>query len=456
MPGSANVIAAALSAAIIVIILIVFIWQFCYTRRLHRMTDTTKTGDDNFQSGIEKLPMTNDSCKDPDIFSGFQRPEVEGRPSYSLFRNGILPKISFNWADHPWLVSEAVELGWPRFAFRADVSSPSPRSNLLGLCAVGDEGRETETDITWEMCPESVDFMQKIKFNPVLKKNGMGTSPLGVSCVTKSALPLPGPPLENNSFPQESYFEITIVSCPQDGVDFVHRVKRSPVEGELTKLIPQTDDANGQSDSLIQEVKLRNTEGEGQKEMAMLSVGLSGGGSLLKELPGSYLGSIGFNSNGSLFLDGIKLVFEAEKTGWESKGKVIGCGFDPSQKKVFFTVDSELVHVINCKSEEFSSPLYPTIAANVDIIVMVNFGQSAFQYSPANAQRTPNPCFICPPPKGSPGAVCYEDSRDLFSMGIVPYSSWNNNNGDMSPARTEATELFEIPFSGPAMSNAGT
>ncbi|KAJ4952299.1 hypothetical protein NE237_029131 [Protea cynaroides] len=313
-----NVIAAALSTAVIVIILIVFIWQFCYTRRLNRITNTTKTGDDNFQSGIEKLPMTNDSCKDPDSFSGFQLPEVKGRPSYSLFRIGILPKISFNWADH-----------------------------LLRL------DRIYWTDITWELCPESVDFMQKIKFNPVLKK-------------------------------------------------------------------------------------------------------ISGGGFLLKELPGSHLGSIGFNSTGSLFLDGIKLVFEAEKTEWESKGKVISCGFDPSQKKVFCTVDSELVHVINCKSEEFSNPLYPTIAANVNITVMVNFGQSAFKYSPANAQRTPNPCFICPP-KGSPGVVGYEDSRDLFSMGIVPYSSWNNNNGDiMSPDHTEATELFKIPFSGPAMSNAGT
>ncbi|KAJ4955759.1 hypothetical protein NE237_012542 [Protea cynaroides] len=325
--------------------------------------------------------MTNDSCKDPDSFSGFS----------SL--NGILPKISFNWADHPWLVSEAVGFGWPRFAFRADFSSPSPRSNLLGFYAAGDQGRETEMDITWEMCPESVDFMQKIKFNPVLKKIDMGTSHLGVSWVTKSALPLPGPPLENNSFPRESYFEITIVSCPQDIVDF------------LTKLIPQTDDANGQSDSLIQEVKLRNTEGRGQKEMAILSVGLS---------------------------------------GFYSREAIL--------KKVFFTVDSELVHVINCTSEEFSNPLYPTIAANVDITVMVNFGQSAFKYSPANAQRTPNPCFICPPPKGSPGAVGYEDSRDLFSMGIVPYSSWNNNNGDiMSPDHTEATELFKIPFSGPAM-----
>ncbi|KAJ4950730.1 hypothetical protein NE237_027562 [Protea cynaroides] len=166
--------------------------------------------------------------------------------------------------------------------------------------------------------------------------------------------------------------------------------------------------------------------------MAMLSVGLSGGGSLLKELPGSYLGSIGFNSNGSLFLDGIKLVFEAEKTEWESKCKVIGCGFDPSQMKVFFTVDLELVHVINCKSEEFSNPLYPTIAANVNITVVVNFGQSAFKYSPANAQRTPNPCFICTPPKGSSGAVGCEDSRDLFSMGIVPYSSWNNNDGNVT------------------------
>ncbi|KAE8695834.1 ERF010 protein [Hibiscus syriacus] len=106
----------------------------------------------------------------------------------------------------------------------------------------------------------------------------------------------------------------------------------------------------------------------------MLSVGLAAGGSLPSKLPGTYPGSIGFNSNGSVYLDGMKLVFGSEK---EERGKtenVIGCGFDSWRKEVFFTLDSNLVHVINCKSEEFGTPLYPTLAANDDVLVLVNFG----------------------------------------------------------------------------------
>ncbi|KAE8659126.1 C2H2-like zinc finger protein isoform 1 [Hibiscus syriacus] len=121
----------------------------------------------------------------------------------------------------------------------------------------------------------------------------------------------------------------------------------------------------------------------------------------------------------------IKLVFEYEKEEWEKTEKVIGCGFDPRQKKVFFTLDSELVRVINCKSEEFRTPLYPTLAANDDVSVLVNFGQSAFAYAPANGQRTPNPCFIGPPVNSPAAALGYEDSKELFSMGRMD-SQWLN------------------------------
>ncbi|XP_042506487.1 uncharacterized protein LOC122082782 [Macadamia integrifolia] len=94
------------------------------------------------------------------------------------------------------------------------------------------------------------------------------------------------------------------------------------------------------SSARFQELKLRSKEGERQDEPVMWSVGFSGGGYPPRKLPGIYPGSIGFNSNGSVYLDGIKLVFEAEIAELESRDKVVGCGFDPSQKKVFFTVDS--------------------------------------------------------------------------------------------------------------------
>lgn len=150
-------------------------------------------------------------------------------------------------------------------------------------------------------------------------------------------------------------------------------------------------------------------------------------------------------------------MFGSEKEDWGKSEKVIGCGFDPRQKKVFFTVDSALVHVINCKAEEFGTPLYPILAANDDVLVLVNFGQSAFMYSPANPRRTPNPCFIGPL-VNSP-ALGYEDSKELFSMGRID-SQWLNRNtakasinGGANSPRVEFDEeseadLFEIVLDG--------
>ncbi|KAF5195337.1 hypothetical protein FRX31_015075 [Thalictrum thalictroides] len=86
---------------------------------------------------------------------------------------------------------------------------------------------------------------------------------------------------------------------------------------------------------------------ERKSEAVLVSLGLSVRGSYPRRLPGSYPGSIGFNSNGSVYIDGIKIVFETEKAELGSTDRVIGCGFDPGQKKVFFTVDSELVHVVD-------------------------------------------------------------------------------------------------------------
>lgn len=71
---------------------------------------------------------------------------------------------------------------------------------------------------------------------------------------------------------------------------------------------------------------------------------------------------------------------------------VIGCGFIPSKKKVIFTVDSKLLHVIDCGSDAFKRPLYPILAAaNMDVMFLVNLGQKNFKYIPANSHRTSNP-----------------------------------------------------------------
>ena len=117
--------------------------------------------------------------------------------------------------------------------------------------------------------------------------------------------------------------------------------------------------------------------------------------------------------------------YGSEKGDWGQEEKVIGCGFDPREKKVFFTVDSELVHMAHCRSDEFGAPLYPVISANVDITVLVNLGQCGFSYEPANAVRTPNPCFMGPL-GGHSAALGYEDSGELFSMGRID-SGWRNH-----------------------------
>jgi hypothetical protein len=60
--------------------------------------------------------------------------------------------------------------------------------------------------------------------------------------------------------------------------------------------------------SKIEELKLAGKD-DCQGSAVMLSVGLTIGGSLPLKLPGSYPGSIGFNSNGSLYLDGKLILF---------------------------------------------------------------------------------------------------------------------------------------------------
>lgn len=393
---------------------------------------------ESLQEGIARLHQTS-LHNQIDLDS--KRRGGGGTGNYYVFRRG---NLLFNWSDHPSLVTDAVENGWSRFGFTGGyMSSPSStKSTLLGLCAPGDYRRESDTEISWEVCQGSADFMQKIRLNSGLKK-------VNSTSVIRTALPLPGPPLGNSAFPQEAYFEITILYCREDEFESsMGKIK----EGEKAKLIQEKSSANA-----INKAEELKVDHGGKEEEIAVSLGLTVGGPLPFSLPGSYPASIGFNSDGSVYLDGTKLVFESEKVEWKKNEKIIGCGFNPKQKKVFFTVNSELVHVIHCKSEEFGSPLYPTLAANIDILVLVNFGQSVFSYAPANTQRTANPCFIGPL-VNSPNTVAalgYEDSKELFSMGRID-SQWfnrsvargynNNNNSTRTMEFDEESDndLFEI------------
>ncbi|EOA21699.1 hypothetical protein CARUB_v10002125mg [Capsella rubella] len=131
---------------------------------------------------------------------------------------------------------------------------------------------------------------------------------------------------------------------------------------------------------------------------------------------------------------GMKLVCESEKHEWAKENTVVGCGYDPKKKKVYFTVNSHLVHVINCKAEEFGTPLYPTLASQTEATVIVNLGQSPFYYGPANGQRTPNPCA------GTTAGL--EDSKELFSIGRIDprylsnFFSTRGNSDEIESGRT--------------------
>ncbi|KAI4389530.1 hypothetical protein MLD38_001746 [Melastoma candidum] len=444
-----------LAVTIVVVLVIVtaafVLWPYFCRQRADRAD-----GVGSLQDGIAKLHEARTGLpRQLDLSS-------RRRPGYSVFGRGASARPLFCWADHPSLITDAVENGWSRFAFMGYKSWPSSRSSLLGACASGDpQGRGVpEPEISWEVSHGSADFMQKIRLNSGLKRVN-SSNPLAAACVIKAALPLPGPPLGNLSFPQEAYFEITVLDFGSD-----HSSRRSGVEGERIKLIRGDPEMKANSESFfhvasargnnkMEESKL-NVKDDGIDEPVLLSIGFTAGGALPLKLPGTYAGSIGFNSTGSIYMDGSKVMFESKKTEWGRTEKVIGCGFDPRQKKVYFTIDSELVEVVHGKAEEYGAPLYPTLAANNDVTVLVNFGQGPFKYSPANTHRTSNPCFIGPL-AGSPAmGAAYEDSRELFSMGRID-SGWLHrsvNRGsypsDQHTTRTidfdeeSEADLFEI------------
>ncbi|KAH0683971.1 hypothetical protein KY290_022607 [Solanum tuberosum] len=284
----------AVSSVILVIIVITIIKRRCCPRKPGG--DQSKKQTQNLQNGISKLHHHHVSVHD-------------------VTNKYYVVKQGFNWSDHPSLVTDAVENGWSRFAFTSFAPSSSIRSSarsILGSC-VG------ENDMSWEICQDSSDFMQKIRFNSGIRKLNKSSKFMSASSVVKTCLPLPGPHLGNSSFPQESYFEITILPWNQDNnVEVMGKAKEDKLDLEKIKLIREdSSNSKANSESLVHVTSSSNHRGNGHQkiqeskenlrsdEFIVLSIGLtSAGGSLPLKLPGSYQGSIGFNSNGSVFLDG--------------------------------------------------------------------------------------------------------------------------------------------------------
>ncbi|CAH2070551.1 unnamed protein product [Thlaspi arvense] len=423
--------AGVLSVLVLSSVLVVFIRRWCCLRRPESsiaLNEASPIRSNSFRTKISKLHQTS-------LIHQLDTSDIKRRGNINSYYASCSPATRgfplkpglFTWTDHPALVTEAVENGWIRFGFAVHALAPSvfgssPRSNLRGICRTA-RSEDSGVVITWEVSNGSVDFTQTIKFNQLFSETLNGKNPL---MVLRGALPLPGPQLLNSAFPQDAYFEITVLEILRrgGGVSDVGTDLAS-VEGEKTKLFksegPKFDKSKGW---------------DGENEEAVLSLGLGTGGSIgvgEARLPGKFPASIGFQSDGAVYLDGMKLVCKSEKHEWAKENKAIGCGYDPKKKKVYFTVDSHLVHVINCKADEFGTPLYPTLASNTEATVLVNLGQFPFYYGPANVQRTPNPC--------AGAAFGLEDSKELFSIGRLDSQYLSNfiirgNSDEIASGRT--------------------
>jgi hypothetical protein len=306
MFGLTYVLVVALSTGVFTFLLILLIWRWFCLKRRRDLIQTISARAPSFRTnGITRVHQAASVHHQPDYSDG------KRRGNQHVFPRGVSGKPLFSWADHPSLINDAVENGWSQFAFTANTAAPA-RSTMLGLsCAAGDHGKETEAEIIWEVFQGSVEFMQKMRFNSGLKRVSTSQPSTYAASVIRTSLPLPGPSLGNNSaFPQEAYFEITILNSHSVDDGSVGKVK----EGEKTKLIQDNSNAKVTSESLIhvasshkinmvEELNM-DMEESSKDEAVKLSLGLTTGGSPPSKFPGSYPGSIGFNSNGSVHLDG--------------------------------------------------------------------------------------------------------------------------------------------------------
>ncbi|KAH9297267.1 hypothetical protein KI387_028949, partial [Taxus chinensis] len=330
------------------------------------------------------------------------------RKSYSYSRR--YPLQAFSWNNHPSLISEAVEHGWFTFGF-TKTCVPSFSNKIWGLCNRASYTEGVEPEISWET-GSRVNCFQKIRLNPGLSTKKNMNLLLPVQSV-QTALPLPGP----LTFPQVAYFEITILAEEGEQVCSSGSSKKF-AEDDNSKLLRQPSNSEDHFKSCEMTSTAFNPDYMGDIAVKglrssikdtyfpfsgmdpagipkVISLGLAVSGTAIYRLPGCERGSVGFHSTGLVFLNGMAHLDadkqedkSASKTrAWSGVNTVIGCGFDPENKSVFYTLNGEQVYSLTCHSDEFSNPLYPTIAANYDVTVLVNLGQSLFNYLPSNEKR---------------------------------------------------------------------
>lgn len=123
------------------------------------------------------------------------------------------PVTAFSWGNHTAYVAEAVEHGWPAFALAYYASPSMPvASSLWYMCTKCALHDGFEPEVTWDM-GSGIDYMQQVRFNP-----GVAGKRPGEACAVhpvqalQAALPLPGPCLVPCTFPQEAYYEVTVLA----------------------------------------------------------------------------------------------------------------------------------------------------------------------------------------------------------------------------------------------------
>ncbi|KAJ7562423.1 hypothetical protein O6H91_03G068400 [Diphasiastrum complanatum] len=258
--------------------------------------------------------------------------------SPSMWRNTSFVK-AFHWANHPALMEDALERGWTAFALSyTGFPSSGASPKLWNARTKGSHDKGSMPEIRWEIGP-ATELMQLIRFNPGVSFNKDGF--LAPIQILHSALPVPGPAFDTIFFPPEAYFEMVILaegSYPRPSVACDY------AENEEVTLIPKSSPSMIHSTPGTENICLDGFEGKGKLESGRLLKlktliesrgGLSVGGSqhfgkkfqlnldAVKEnevpvmaiglsveappplsLPGTYFGSVGFHSDGQMFLNG--------------------------------------------------------------------------------------------------------------------------------------------------------
>jgi hypothetical protein len=224
---------------------------------------------------------------------------------HQLYHDAVAPVepqevTPFSWAQHPKLITVATENGWSRFAF----------NDMLYRSGSG----------SWEAPRGSSELMQAVRLNPA-DTGGDNSEFSNLLSGVQMRLPLPGPVLNGLPFPQEAYFEVSIIYLKPHEEHrhkwYVRASKRAKdvIEGDRSRLI---DSGSSRVDDAIkairEQVAEKNKEEDEEKEgkqkghknrHVVISMGLSSEVRMaMPGLPGMYPGSIGFHSDGSVYLDG--------------------------------------------------------------------------------------------------------------------------------------------------------